>query len=582
MRLLNLLSTLLLECHVSLDKLCDMIALLQDPLLPTYVKNIYRTLNSSTFDEYRYFLNSLQSVKEECDLCPKPGESGTVIETMDACFGFTRKKSAGKSINPPIYEMKMFADQADVDNFVSKHSKDTRKAENPCNQYKAGEVEESINSKGRNKKYDEKAVFGRICRHGFPKGFISLKHGERIAYAVYELKRMIEPYRTSDDIEVKCMYDIACILESHLQINRNYDLEDLVEKIQFGIPIFHSYVHIAKCQVSYSPRRVAGFALTDGEGIERLWSYLRRFSSMTKEMRPSRRTDILTEALIHYDRRVARNHGNYMIKSLKRSSELHEKATKELDEILSNLPAAHRDPPHHVIKSWREEEWALVSRKKASSQSSSWEESYVKLLWDYFQSRSSIASIDVDNQNSNQSDLIAKCKSIDEKLKIIEKKNGLRSRWKIGQKEFTKTMLLLEQQRRESTLQHLYCISIERHLQLILKARYSQRRYHTKKYLKLFFRFELFEQRSKHVLPGEMNVWEDVSQELMSYEEDLGSSLKVKSPHWRCWELTDLLVVLDEQIKQKNAEEMRQPLRKQRLIAELPMKRQPSKKLKET
>ena len=49
---------------------------------------------------------------------------------MDACFGFTRKKSAGKSINPPLYEMKMFADQADVDNFVSKHSKDTKKAEN--------------------------------------------------------------------------------------------------------------------------------------------------------------------------------------------------------------------------------------------------------------------------------------------------------------------------------------------------------------------------------------------------------------------------------------------------------------------
>lgn len=34
--------------------------------------------------------------------------------------------------------------------------------------------------------------------------------------------------------------------------------------------------------------------------MERLWSYLRRFTRMTKEMRPSHRTDILTSALVYY------------------------------------------------------------------------------------------------------------------------------------------------------------------------------------------------------------------------------------------------------------------------------------------
>lgn len=33
--------------------------------------------------------------------------------------------------------------------------------------------------KGKNKLFDEKGVFGRVCRHEFPKGFISIKHGER-------------------------------------------------------------------------------------------------------------------------------------------------------------------------------------------------------------------------------------------------------------------------------------------------------------------------------------------------------------------------------------------------------------------
>ena len=40
--------------------------------------------------------------------------------------------------------------------------------------------------------------------------------------------------------------------------------------------------------------------MSDGETMERLWSYLRRFSRMTKEMRASHRTDVLTSALLFY------------------------------------------------------------------------------------------------------------------------------------------------------------------------------------------------------------------------------------------------------------------------------------------
>ena len=41
--------------------------------------------------------------------------------------------------------------------------------------------------------------------------------------------------------------------------------------------------------------------LSDGEVMERLWSYLRRFGRMTKEMRPAHRViDILVHALVYY------------------------------------------------------------------------------------------------------------------------------------------------------------------------------------------------------------------------------------------------------------------------------------------
>ena len=46
-------------------------------------------------------------------------------------------------------------------------------------------------------------------------------------------------------------------------------------------------------KIKYSPRRCAGIGLSDGEGMERLWSYLRRFCRMRKEMRPSHRIDLV-------------------------------------------------------------------------------------------------------------------------------------------------------------------------------------------------------------------------------------------------------------------------------------------------
>lgn len=40
--------------------------------------------------------------------------------------------------------------------------------------------------------------------------------------------------------------------------------------------------------------------MSDGEVMERLWSYLRRFNRMTKEMRPSHHIDVLAHALVYY------------------------------------------------------------------------------------------------------------------------------------------------------------------------------------------------------------------------------------------------------------------------------------------
>ena len=53
--------------------------------------------------------------------------------------------------------------------------------------------------------------------------------------------------------------------------------------------------------------RCEGVGMSDGEVMERLWSYLRCFSKMTKEMRPAHRIDVLTHALVYYGIKKKKN-----------------------------------------------------------------------------------------------------------------------------------------------------------------------------------------------------------------------------------------------------------------------------------
>ena len=91
---------------------------------------------------------------------------------------------------------------------------------------------------------------------------------------------------------------------------------------------------------------------------------------------------------------------------------------------------------------------------------------------------------------------------------------------------------------------------------------------------------QLFETRSKYVREEEATLWADVTQEMMSDEEDIDEGLRVKTPHWRSDELGALIESLDERHNRRQVDNNRQVLRKRRVATESPMKRKPSKKLK--
>ncbi|XP_033099305.1 uncharacterized protein LOC117102960, partial [Anneissia japonica] len=175
--------------------------------------------------------------------------SGTRFVAIDANFGLLRRKKAGDSMEPPKHGSRFFITDEEVSNFVNSYN-DSTTGFKECNQFKAGD---KVRSKSRTSKMDVTGVFGSVCRHESPVLFMNMQHGERLAYSVLLLDKMLN-VPASKDQKLNVTYDIACVLFSHLKI-RNQD--DMLAKMQMKIPIFHCYGHQASCQVVYEINKLS-------------------------------------------------------------------------------------------------------------------------------------------------------------------------------------------------------------------------------------------------------------------------------------------------------------------------------------
>ena len=58
-------------------------------------------------------------------------------------------------------------------------------------------------------------------------------------------------------------------------------------------------------------------------------------------------------------------------------------------------------------------------------------------------------------------------------LKTMESRHSVKQRWKPGDQEFDKAVMLINKERRSDTLKALHVLSIERHFLLTLKKKYA-------------------------------------------------------------------------------------------------------------
>ncbi|POW08653.1 hypothetical protein PSTT_07380 [Puccinia striiformis] len=136
-------------------------------------------------------------------------------------------------------------------------------------------------------KCDDNGLFASTCRHDVPLIIANIhKTGEKLYYPLSIICNFLVDF---PDYKVGVLYDIGCHLEAHIK-KRNL-LSDRIADLQFGTSVFHAYVHEWSCQVKYNPRFNDGWGLTDGEGLERFWSFL---SPLVSTLRVSTRLHRLT------------------------------------------------------------------------------------------------------------------------------------------------------------------------------------------------------------------------------------------------------------------------------------------------
>ncbi|XP_040927240.1 uncharacterized protein LOC114857791 isoform X2 [Betta splendens] len=209
--------------------------------------------------------------------------------------------------------------------------------------------------------------------------------------------------------------------------------EAMQQGVSLAVPAFHVFGHKLQCQVLYSTRRLKGFGLTDGEGMERLWSFLRRFARVTKEMSPSHRLDLLTEALLYYGRR----------KSADIEVQLHhrwEKAEKVTNLAKEELAAVLKEAPDSVPK---------------------WKRVYVTTLIELQQ----LKSCDHDSAVADE-------KKIESCLQKIERQYYITRRWNQSDSIFQSTLLELDQDIRGKLVMQARTEARERLTLLQLKRKY--------------------------------------------------------------------------------------------------------------
>ncbi|CAA7265927.1 unnamed protein product [Cyclocybe aegerita] len=226
-------------------------------------------------------------------------EGGDIHVVIDGNFNHRHLRTAGEC--PQFYDPQFFLSKTQVDQ-VGDHIENLRKRPKKAAQPKVPDeaIDECENShtagsgsnvKTNMDKFDDGGAMALVCRHDIPLFFTNIDTpGEQQKYGVALIEHLFTLLPCHARVYV--LYDVGCVLDRSLQL---YDILpfEITARCMFATSAMHAYAHQWACQLIYNPRMIKGLGLTDGEGVERLWSRLRKLIGITRSSARSKRIWLL-------------------------------------------------------------------------------------------------------------------------------------------------------------------------------------------------------------------------------------------------------------------------------------------------
>ncbi|PLW40754.1 hypothetical protein PCASD_09338 [Puccinia coronata f. sp. avenae] len=203
-------------------------------------------------------------------------------------------------------------------------------------------------------KFDDTGLFGSFCRHDIPLKLANIHQtGEKLFYPVSIISNLLESFPTK---LFGILYDIGCHLDAHVQ--KRQLLGSQINHVVFGTSVFHAYVHNWDCQVKYNPQYNNHWGLSDGEGMERLWSQL---SDMVGPLRNATRVHRL-QAIGHqcdyYSKKLKLKAGDWTQRHFQQAIDMINKCEAKLATIYRQRNP-FSDPAENYNQAFFQSQWAL-------------------------------------------------------------------------------------------------------------------------------------------------------------------------------------------------------------------------------
>ncbi|KDR66151.1 hypothetical protein GALMADRAFT_44200, partial [Galerina marginata CBS 339.88] len=297
-------------------------------------------------------------LRERCPLCfggsnwHQPDELVDVIVCLDACFTQKRRKSQGNAwAAPREHPETVFIPEKDV-KVMEAMVEDTRpsRKQKPSadKHYESGmrvptavldQCHESFISadssraKASTQLFADTGFMALLCRHDRVLWLVNMTSaGEKQYYALCLLDKFFD--HVPKAMRAGILYDIGCQL--HRSCLKYGFLDDVMDRITFGISVFHAYGHQWPCQIVYHPRKCVGFGLTDGEGCERFWSSIKSLIPSLRVSGYYTRLYVIDTKIKHVDQTSLKGMGKWLRRKWIATRDRKADAVEALTAIYSN------------------------------------------------------------------------------------------------------------------------------------------------------------------------------------------------------------------------------------------------------